>query len=897
MMVFVLWPSGYWAFNELLPKTDSTFHVPVPGSPSDFAQQAIASKFQPFNNYTNTSKRSNHYSHPALLVILQSTTQQSLSNDTYATVSSLQLAPFLNQRMKNITRYDKTNSDIYDGPTIQVLSYYSYQRDNLHLLAKPFLSHDEKTTLLQVLIVQNPQQHTDAHFKMSLKNIIQALDEYYTSKPPSLEVGMTGLDYFSRDLRASTQADLKRMHLYVLPVALFLVARTLLNPPLNTVHNLGGRSSSSFSGWCFWCWNGKYARQIMVLMILPICGMLSTVATWSLILNALILPRMQVTQFTPSIMMSLTLAMGMDYTLFLVARFLKEISSLSAHSQSDFASTAQATSARDAMQVMLEQAGQVVVVSGTTLICSFLGMVALPLAMLRSIGMGAALAISSAMLMNLLVIPSLLNIPWMQKALEGDEAVDDDVAMESALLATPLLSDNGNAHDDESPERYPPLSLDDSIWMRIARQVVHPYKSIIVVLVVLQILLIPVAWHARKLDSSDVSFSSLLPRDAPSLQVYNHLIQAGGFSPGKLAPFRILLDGTKSNTTMDTSQAFAFQHDLVSTLIAATRLLPAPSGKSNRSNTADFGGIAVAKTSPIPYSVYQASKECAVTNCSNDALRCLHVVEQELLSKDRLATIIVVELESVSPFEKAGIAWLDEVRNQIDQWMERYPGVDVYVDGVAAIAHDAVVAVYESFPQVIGTAMVVVFGLLGLVFRSIVPPLRSIVSITFTLAVSFGMAVWVYQDGIFASWHLRSLTAVDPELSWLVPVMSFSIMVGLALDYDIFFLTRVAELRFLEGFSHESSLAAGLETTGGIITSAGLIMAVSFGSLLASRSPSLDQWAFVVTFSVLLDTFVVRTILVPAMMVWTGEKYSWYPRAIPTPTVTLAGFDTKRNQE
>jgi len=187
--------------------------------------------------------------------------------------------------------------------------------------------------------------------------------------------------------------------------------------------------------------------------------------------------------------------------------------------------------------------------------------------------------------------------------------------------------------------------------------------------------------------------------------------------------------------------------------------------------------------------------------------------------------------------------------------------------------------------------MFVVFGLLGFAFRSVIPPFRSIISITFTLAVSFGMAVLVYQDGIFASWNLRSLTAVDLELSWLLPVMSFSIMVGLALDYDIFLITRICEFRFLEGYNHESSIAAGLEATGGIITSAGLIMAVSFGSLLASQSPAMDQWAFVVTFSVLLDTFVIRTILVPALITWSGEKYSWYPRTPPIARVTLSGFD------
>jgi uncharacterized membrane protein YdfJ with MMPL/SSD domain len=764
---------------------------------------------------------------------------------------------------------------------VRVSSYYSYRKENLYLLALPFLSQNEQTTFLQIVVVPNPGEDKDPfHPKRVFGTVMQALDEYYfneTTRHPTVQVGMTGLDYFSRDLRTSTQADLKRMHVHVLPAALFLVARTLM------YHNTptGGRSSQQpfWKRICnFGGWNWNQCRKLTALMIIPICAMLSTVATWSWILNTLILPHMQVTQFTPSIMMSLTLAMGMDYTLFLVARFLTELPSPDIPSR------------QDAMEIMLTQAGQVVMVSGMTLICTFSGLVALPLSMLRSIGVGAALAISSAMLMNLLIIPSLLYTPWMQNWLTDSEVAHRETTMESPQLSEPLLMDNEPV-PGESPRILHLISEEDSIWMRLARQVIHPYKSIIIVLVILQILLFPVAWNSRNLDSSDISFSSLLPRDAPSMEVYETLIGNGGFSPGKLAPFRILLDGTKSNSTMDTSQAFAIQHDLVSTLTSVT--VPG----NNRSALANFAGISVAKQSPIPYSVYEASKVCAMTNCSNDALRCLHAVEQELLSPDRLATIIMVELESVSPFDKKGIAWLDEARKQIYLWEEQNPGVDVYVDGVAAVAHDAVSAVYASFAQVIGIAMAVVFGLLGLVFRSIVPPLRSIVSITFTLAVSFGMAVLVYQEGFLARLHIGSLTAVDLELSWLVPVMSFSIIVGLALDYDIFLITRVSELRFLQGYSHESSIAAGLDGTGRIITSAGVIMAVSFGSLLASQSPALNQWAFVVTFSVLLDTFVVRTILVPAMMAWTGEKYSWYPRRLPTPTVTLAGFDAQRSIE
>jgi uncharacterized membrane protein YdfJ with MMPL/SSD domain len=125
--------------------------------------------------------------------------------------------------------------------------------------------------------------------------------------------------------------------------------------------------------------------------------------------------------------------------------------------------------------------------------------------------------------------------------------------------------------------------------------------------------------------------------------------------------------------------------------------------------------------------------------------------------------------------------------------------------------------------------------------------------------------------------------------------MSFSIMVGLALDYDVFLVTRILEFR-CSGYKHKSSIAAGLDATGGIITAAGIIMAVSFGSLLSSASPALNQWSFLLTTGVLIDTFVVRTTVVPALMAMVDGKHAWYPRQLGDGQIRLDGFDSANDE-
>lgn len=184
--------------------------------------------------------------------------------------------------------------------------------------------------------------------------------------------------------------------------------------------------------------------------------------------------------------------------------------------------------------------------------------------------------------------------------------------------------------------------------------------------------------------------------------------------------------------------------------------------------------------------------------------------------------------------------------------------------------------------------MVVIFGLMGFYFRSIFAPIRSIVSISLTLAFSFGLAVCVFQDGVLDWTNVRALTSIGDEMCWLVPIMAFSILIGLALDYDVFLISRVLEFR-LEGYEHRSSIAMGLDSSGGIIAAAGLIMSIAFGSLLFSSNPVLYQWSFILTSAVLLHTFFIEPLVVPILTGLSGKR-CWWPRRLPEEQFCFSEF-------
>jgi RND superfamily putative drug exporter len=245
---------------------------------------------------------------------------------------------------------------------------------------------------------------------------------------------------------------------------------------------------------------------------------------------------------------------------------------------------------------------------------------------------------------------------------------------------------------------------------------------------------------------------------------------------------------------------------------------------------------------------------------------------------------------AISPF------WLTAAHETVQrlQHGRALAGVNVHIQGSAAIELDALQAVYASFPTMVVITTLVVFVLTGVSFRSVFTPLRSILSICLTLAFTFGLGVLVYQHGVFDWTGLRALTSIGDEVCWLVPIMAFSIIVGLTLDYDVFLISRILEYR-LEGYEHKTSIACGLDATGGILTAAGIIMAFAFGSLMLSFNPVLYQWSFLLTTAVLLDTFVIRTVVVPIVTGLAG-RHCWWPRQLPEGRICMEEYQDRSEE-
>lgn len=112
--------------------------------------------------------------------------------------------------------------------------------------------------------------------------------------------------------------------------------------------------------------------------------------------------------------------------------------------------------------------------------------------------------------------------------------------------------------------------------------------------------------------------------------------------------------------------------------------------------------------------------------------------------------------------------------------------------------------------------------------------------------------------------------------------MAFSILIGLGLDYDLFLSLRIREFR-REGFTTTAAIRKGVYHTGSIITGAGVIMGIAFFGLMLSSTMCLLEFGFMLCFAVILDTFIIRTVFMPAIMHLLGEVNWWPSKAMPQP--------------
>ncbi len=219
-------------------------------------------------------------------------------------------------------------------------------------------------------------------------------------------------------------------------------------------------------------------------------------------------------------------------------------------------------------------------------------------------------------------------------------------------------------------------------------------------------------------------------------------------------------------------------------------------------------------------------------------------------------------------------------------------GTTVLFTGAEQSNRDGVESIVKRLPLLLFLIAGVMFVLLFLLSGSVVIPLKALLLNVLSLTATFGAMVWIFQEG-----HLNGLgTTVVGTLEASLPVLMFCVAFGLSMDYEVFLIARIREFWLASERSdaaNERAVALGLASTGRIVTAAALVMAITFAGLIASQVAFLRIFGFGLAVAVLVDAIVIRSVLLPGLMVLLGRWNWWAPQPLARLHARLLGADAR----
>ena len=218
-----------------------------------------------------------------------------------------------------------------------------------------------------------------------------------------------------------------------------------------------------------------------------------------------------------------------------------------------------------------------------------------------------------------------------------------------------------------------------------------------------------------------------------------------------------------------------------------------------------------------------------------------------------------------SPSSDAALNTVTAIRRILKDY--RTGGGEADVSGGSAVNADIRDTMNQDLPRAIGFVLLGIFIVLLLMLRSVVAPLYLIGTVVLSFSFTLGLTNLIFKTTLGVA-----------GLTWYVPFFAFVFLVALGIDYSIFLFGRIKEEVGKHGLREGVHVAVA--TTGAIITSAGIILSGTFAALLTGEVAGLLEIGFAVAFGVLVDTFVVRTVLDPALAALFG-RWTWWPGGVP----------------
>jgi RND superfamily putative drug exporter len=233
-----------------------------------------------------------------------------------------------------------------------------------------------------------------------------------------------------------------------------------------------------------------------------------------------------------------------------------------------------------------------------------------------------------------------------------------------------------------------------------------------------------------------------------------------------------------------------------------------------------------------------------------------------------------------SPQSKQTASLVNRLRDRVIPPIAKATRLTVYIGGATATGIDFSHVLASKLPLFIGIVVALSALLLMVVFRSLLIPLQGALMNLLSIGASLGVVQAIFERG----W-LGGLLGIQPgPIDAFIPVLLFAIVFGLSMDYEVFLVSRIRE-QWLERHDNSAAIREGFSRTGRVITAAGAVMVFVFASFAANPALDLKLFGVALASAVLIDAFLVRLILLPAVLQLLGRRTwtlpSWFDRKLP----------------
>ncbi|WP_182378541.1 MMPL family transporter [Nocardioides sp. WS12] len=504
---------------------------------------------------------------------------------------------------------------------------------------------------------------------------------------------------------------------------------------------------------------------------------------------------MDIGSTTPMLATMIGLAVGIDYTLFILARYRTEL----AHTKDR----------AHAAGIAVGTAGSAVVFAGLTVLIALSALAVVRIPFLTAMGLAAAATVFVAVMVALTLLPALLGLTksW---AFRGQ-----------VRAYAPKRDEHGRVHNNGVR------------WAQVLAKA--PIAWALGAVLLLGALAAPITQMYLAFPTDSTAPSDTMQRKAADLK-------SEAFGPGREGPMTLVIDGRsikdddQRQAAFDQVQAWAEKQDDV-----------------------EYASI-VATNAPVKDGVQEGVGTGAIVNIT----------------------------PSSGPDDPATLDLLEKLRDG-QSAIEDQTDTVVGVTGLTAITTDVSDRLNAALPIYLAVVIGLAFVLLVLVFRSILVPLTATLGFLLSVLATLGATVAIFQEGAFGIFEGQPIVS-------FMPVFLIGVVFGLAMDYQVFLVTRMREAH-VHGLPMHEAVVDGFRNSARVVVAAASIMIAVFSGFILEDAAVVKSMGFALAASIVFDAFIVRMVLIPSVLYLLGEKAWWLPAWLDRilPNVDVEGTSLERD--